>query len=62
MLSLDVNVALFAMHFSRHFPISGHLALILQLHDGMVLMKLALFLSMVLLYFEIRFAILGIQL
>ena len=61
-LSSDVSVALYMMHFSRHFPVSGQLVLILQLHGGVVLLELAFLFSTVLLYLEMRFAMLGMQL
>ena len=62
MLSSDVSVAMYMMHFLRHFPLRGLLALTLQLHGGMVLLKLALLFSTVLLCLAIRFAMLGMQL
>ena len=44
--------------FLRHFPFRGQLALTVQLHDSVVLLKLALLFSTVLLSLEIRFAML----
>ena len=61
-LSSDVNVALYIMHFSRHFPFRGQLALTLQLHGGVVLLELVFLFSTVLLCLEMRFAMLGMQL
>ena len=55
-LSSDVNVALYMMHFSRHFPFRGQLALTLQF------LELAFLFSTVLLCLEMRFAMLGMQL
>ena len=61
-LSSDVNVALYMMHFSQHFPFRGQLALTLQLHGGVMLLELAFLFSTVLLCLEMRFAMLGMQL
>ena len=61
-LSSDVNVALYIMHFSRHFPFRGQQALTLQLHGGVVLLELVFLFSTVLLCLEIRFAMWGVQL
>ena len=61
-LSSDVNVALYIMHFSRHFLFRGQLALPRQLHSGVVLLELVFLFSMVLLCLEMRFAMLGMQL
>ena len=61
-LSSDVNVALYMMHFSRHFPFRGQLALTLQLHGGVVLLRLAFLFITVLLCLEMRLAMLGMQL
>ena len=61
-LSSDVSVALYMMHFSRHFPLREQLALILQLHGGVVLLELTFLFRTVLLCLEMRFAILGMEL
>ena len=62
MLPSDVSVALYMMHFSRHFPFRGQLALTLQLHDGVVLLELVFIFSTVLLCLEMGCAMLGMQL
>ena len=43
MLSSNVSDVLYIIHFLRNFPFKRQLALILQFHDDMVLLKLALF-------------------
>ena len=58
----NVNVALYVMDFSRHFPFRGQLALTLQLHGGVVLLELAFLFSTLLLCLKMRFAMLGMQL
>ena len=62
MLTSDGIVALYMMHFSRHFHFWGQLALTLELHGGVVLLELIFLFSTVLLCLEMRFAILGMQL
>ena len=58
----DVNLAFYIMHFLRHFPFRGQLALTLQLHGGVVLLELVFLFTMVLLCLEMRFAMVGMQL
>ena len=61
-LSSDVSVVLYTMHFSRHFPFRKQPVLTLQLHGGVVLLELTFLFSTVFLCLEMRFAMLGMQL
>ena len=61
-LLLDVSEALYMIHFSRPFPFRGQQALALQLHCDVVLLQLTFLFSTVLLFLEMRFAMLGMQL
>ena len=61
-LPSDVSLALYTMHFSRHFSLREQLALALQLHGGVVWLQLTFLFSTVLLCLEMRFAMLGMQL